>query len=614
MIVVPSRESARLQALARVAEAVSSGGGLEAVVAAVASGLKSSFGLDTVLNLYEEETDRYVVRAVVGEGQRLMGETYARIDFENLLDERFEVVPDVYFIAHDQDAPIEELGAIYTRQRNWRGPGYWHSNDMCFVRMRTSQGKAMGILSVDSVGDDLVPSFEGFELIRLFAMVAANAVENVLLMQELKDLELEREMKSLRQELQEEVALRRSLLDIGTRLGAASATASRDIFELLIERLNAVVPVKALTIYVHQPERGVARPVYHSHDNEVDAEAIMAFEVPIGTGATGTAARLARSILSNAGDPGRRKVDVPGSTDTDDHLLAVPVLVEERVKAVLTLRRPETEPPFVPLDCHRAELFAQHVATVFLLSELAESRTRLAEQVEQLQDLNRLKDEFVANVSHELRTPITAIIGNVMTVAGLGDMLGAEERRELLVAAERQAKRLAELLENLLAESRLTGDDPALVPVRIDVGPFLEEVRETLRFRAPEREVAISSPRLEVVTDRTLLYRILFNLGDNALKYSDGPVRLSAGPDGDGIRIDVADRGVGIAPEDIPRIFEQFHQLDGSSSRRVGGVGLGLHLCAKAAETLGGRIDVASRPGEGSTFSVWLPAAYRRGA
>src|SRR5205085_11591720 len=97
---------------------------------------------------------------------------------------------------------------------------------------------------------------------------------------------------------------------------------------------------------------------------------------------------------------------------------------------------------------------------VFLRSELAESRSLLADQVEKLEELNRLKDEFVANVSHELRTPLTAIIGNVMTVAGLGDMLGAEERRELLIAAERQAKRLAELLENLLAESRLAGDDP----------------------------------------------------------------------------------------------------------------------------------------------------------
>jgi signal transduction histidine kinase len=278
------------------------------------------------------------------------------------------------------------------------------------------------------------------------------------------------------------------------------------------------------------------------------------------------------------------------------------------VKAVLTLRRPEAEPPFEPEDPHRAGVFAQHVAPMFLLRELAESRVLLGRQVEQLEDLNRLKDEFVANVSHELRTPLTAIIGNVMTVAGLGDMLGADDRRELLMAAERQAKRLAELLENLLAQSRLIGEAPAVVPVPVDVGAFVEEVGDTLRFRAPDRTIEVrATGRLHIATDRTLLYRILFNLGDNALKYSDGPIKLAARREEGGVRIDVEDRGVGIAPEDIPRIFEQFEQLDGSSSRRVGGVGLGLHLCARATAALGGRIEVDSTPGEGSTFSVWLP-------
>src|SRR5439155_7525967 len=337
----------------------------------------------------------------------------------------------------------------------------------------------------------------------------------------------------------------------------------------------------------------ILRPSYHSNDNPTDTEAIMAFPVPVGTGATGTAGLTGQRILSNAGQVGRQKVEIPGSTESDDHLLAVPVLVEEQVKAVLTLRPPDQEPPFTPSEARRAEVFAQHVAPVFLLRELAESSALLARQVEQLEDLNRLKDEFVANVSHELRTPLTAIIGNVMTVAGLGDMLGADERRELLTAAERQAKRLAELLENLLAQSRLMGEAPAVVPVPIELSSFLDDVRDTLHFRAPDRTILVKSGgRLQIVTDRTLLYRILFNLGDNALKYSDGDVRLVAGREDGGVRIDVIDKGVGIAPDDIPRIFEQFEQLDGSTSRRVGGVGLGLHLCARATMALGGRIDV----------------------
>jgi two-component system sensor histidine kinase SenX3 len=159
-----------------------------------------------------------------------------------------------------------------------------------------------------------------------------------------------------------------------------------------------------------------------------------------------------------------------------------------------------------------------------------------------------------------------------------------------------------------LTQSRLTGAGLEVVPVPVDLETFVHEVADTLRFRAPERIIEVEVPAgLQLQTDRTLLYRILFNLGDNALKYSDEAVRLSAGLEDGGIRIDVTDHGVGIAPEDVPRIFEQFEQLDGSSSRRVGGVGLGLHLCARASAALGGHIDVESEPGSGSTFSVWLP-------
>jgi signal transduction histidine kinase len=605
------QESARLRALARVADAAAHGGQLDDVLQAIAEGIQSAFGLNAVVNLFDEERSQYEVRVGVGPGSdAIIGEIYSLESWEPLLAERCQVIPDVYFISHEEriDETEPDIGIVVTPAYPWRGPGYWHAHDMCFVRMRTSQGKELGILSVDSPDERALPDHEMFEVLRLFAVVGSNAAENVMLMREVNDLSVEREMKVLRQELEEEIALRRSLLEVGTKLGAATSATSRDVFELVSGRLQDVVPNKALTIYVTDREAGICRPIYHSAD-EPDMDAILAYDIEYGVGCTGWAAAEGRSIVSNSGQPGRQFVFVPDTDDIDEHLLAVPVLVEEQARAVLTLVRLAEQPPFTDDDARRAELFAQHVASVFLLNELSQSRQLLARQVEQLQDLNRLKDEFVANVSHELRTPLTAIMGNVMTVAGLGDMLGAEERRELLMGAERQSKRLAELLENLLAESRLVGDDPAIVPSRVEVGPFIGEVAETLRFKAPQRTVETKAGgKLVIVTDRTLLYRILFNLGDNALKYSDGSIHLQAvAADDGGVRIDVADRGVGIAPEDVPRIFEQFQQLDGSTSRSVGGVGLGLHLCARAAAAIGGHIDVTSEVGQGSTFSLWLP-------
>ena len=349
------------------------------------------------------------------------------------------------------------------------------------------------------------------------------------------------------------------------------------------------------------------RAVYHSDPGI--AEAVMSYRFDFGVGATGQAVFRGQSVIANHGDSVQVRVHIPGEPDHGgEHVMAVPVVVEDQVKVALTLRREAVQEPFTPDEARRAALFARHAASAFLLQELAEHRRQLAEKVDELEETNHHKDAFVAGVSHELRTPLTAIIGNVMTVAGLGDMLGADERRELLVAAERQAKRLGELLENLLAESRLSGNDPLVSNVSVDVRSFVEEVADTLRFRAPGRVVlAHVEGRPEVVTDRTLLYRVLFNLGDNALKYSDGAVTITAREaDKAGIRFDVEDRGIGIEPDKVPLVFEQFSQVDPSDHRKVGGVGLGLHLARKATEALGGEIHVDSKPGAGSTFSVWL--------
>ncbi len=412
--------------------------------------------------------------------------------------------------------------------------------------------------------------------------------------------------RRLRKELEEELALRRHLLEIGDRLGAASASASSDIFPLLSERLSSVVPIKSLTIFAADHASRRVRAVYHSEPEVADS--IMSFDFPFGDGATGRAVETGEGVIANQQVGTGVARYIPGTPQIPEHLLVVPVKVEEEVKVALTLRRNAADPPFLPEDARRAGLFGQHVGSAFLLRELAEKRSLLARQVEQLQGLNRLKDEFVASVSHELRTPLTAIIGNVDTLARRGDRMSEDDRQRFLESAERQAKRLAELLENLLAESRLLGGYPEVVPVTLQVAPFLEEVADTLRSRAPARVVEASCRGpLALVTDRTLLYRILFNLGDNALKYSDGPVGLAARPEDGGVLLEVTDRGPGIPPEHLATIFEQFRQLNTPSAHRAGGVGLGLHLSARVAEVLGGRIRVDSELGRGSTFSLWLP-------
>ena len=602
-----AREATRLEALARVAEAASPDGSLDGVLRAITRGVEEAFGLLVVLNLYDAEAGRYVVRDVVGGADELLGTWSTKEAFEDLLDPAHEITRDVYFIPYDAGVPVDRLGAVHTPDHGWAGPGFWHPDDMCMVRMRTSSGRCVGILSVDSAEDQRIPDPATFELLRLFAVVGANAVENQQLSVEIASLESERQMRELREHLEEEVLLRQSLLEIGGRLGAASAAGVGDLFPVFAERMATVVPIKTVTIWTVDVAADRIRAVYHSDPER--AESVLTSRFDFGVGATGQAAILRESVIANGAEQSVGRLPLPDEApDLREHVLAVPVMVEEEVKVVLTLRREVTAPPFTQEDARRAELFAQHAAAAFLLIELAGSRRLLAEKVEQLERLNRYKDDFVARASHELRTPLTAVIGNVMTVAGLGDMLGAVERRELLVAAERQARRLGELLENLLAESRLSGDDPALNPVEVDVRAFVDEVADTLRSRAPGRDVvARVTGRPVIVTDRTLLYRILSNLGDNALKYSDGPVRLAAREADDGVRFDVVDRGIGIEQGEIASVFDRFSQVDPTDHRGVGGVGLGLHLVRQAAMALSGRVDVDSRIGEGSTFRLWLP-------
>ena len=163
-------EAQRLSALARIAGAAAHEGGLDGVLAAIAEGVQRAFGFLAVVNWLDEERDAYVVRVTVGEGVDSLRSTWnARAVFEELLQPEFEVVPGVFFIPHEAGLAGGSLGEIYTPDHDWPGPGYWHPLDMCFVRLATSGGKQLGILSVDSPDARPVPDASTWEILRLFA-------------------------------------------------------------------------------------------------------------------------------------------------------------------------------------------------------------------------------------------------------------------------------------------------------------------------------------------------------------------------------------------------------------------------------------------------------------
>ncbi|MBI3322465.1 MAG: PAS domain-containing protein [Candidatus Omnitrophica bacterium] len=232
--------------------------------------------------------------------------------------------------------------------------------------------------------------------------------------------------------------------------------------------------------------------------------------------------------------------------------------------------------------------------------------------VTELRRLERMRTEFVANVSHELKTPLTTIQGAVETLLdGAAD--DPKNRRAFLEAIREESERLHRLVEDLLTlasvESRRAG------PARetVEMGPFLRELLKRYDALARRRQIALSlesQPGLPPVrADRDHLVQAIGNLLDNAIKYNraGGSVALRARREGDALAVEVEDTGIGIPPEDLPRIFERFYRVDKARSRETGGTGLGLSIVKHVAEAHGGSVSVESRPGQGSRFTLKLP-------
>ncbi len=212
----------------------------------------------------------------------------------------------------------------------------------------------------------------------------------------------------------------------------------------------------------------------------------------------------------------------------------------------------------------------------------------------------------MADASHELRTPLTIIRANadVLAWADAGD---PAERAYALADLAGEAARMGGLVDRLLTLARAdAGQRLTLRPTPLR--PLLEEAHRQARLLAPAQRVALArADEVTVAADPDALKQLLLILVENALKYtSTGVVTLALSRDGDEARFSVADTGIGIAPEDLLRIFERFYRAD--AARAIGGSGLGLSIARWIAAEHQGRIDVRSAPGRGSAFTVILPA------
>lgn len=288
--------------------------------------------------------------------------------------------------------------------------------------------------------------------------------------------------------------------------------------------------------------------------------------------------------------------------------LVVPLIAHDAILGVLIVTRRIDTPPFDANDERR-------LSTIADLAALGLWKARLLEEA---RAADAAKTGFLATLSHELRTPMAALegYGELLEDEILGPLVPAQ--RDVLVHLRAVSRHLGSLIEEILTYASLEADRvvPRLAPVRVE--ELLDSLYPFLAPLAREKGLVLrlhADPDLPVVaTDEDRVRQVLLNLGTNALKFTDAgevSIEVQRGPQGPDdeptVLCSVRDTGVGIAREDLARLFRPFTQVDDGPTRRHGGTGLGLYISRRLSELLGGRIIVESTPGVGSTFTLVLP-------
>jgi signal transduction histidine kinase len=231
----------------------------------------------------------------------------------------------------------------------------------------------------------------------------------------------------------------------------------------------------------------------------------------------------------------------------------------------------------------------------------------------QLEQSNRFKSEFLANMSHELRTPLNAILGFSEILLDASMELSAGERVEFLRNIRSSGQHLLNLINDILDLAKIEAGKMDLHPEEMSVLDAIHEVTSILEPMARQQGLRLVGTGLAPVgairADKSKFKQVLYNLLSNAIKFTPPPgtITLEVRDELEQVSVSVSDTGIGIKEEDLPKLFREFQQLDGSYTRRYEGTGLGLALCRRFVEMHGGRIWVQSQPGRGSTFTFTLP-------
>jgi len=442
-------------------------------------------------------------------------------------------------------------------------------------------------------------------LMETFADQAAIAIENARLLSELqaRTAELTRSVQEL-QALGEVSQALSSTLDLET------------VLNTIVARANQLAGTDACTVYEYdeRAEELLFRATHNLAEEVVD----VARRAPIRRG-EGVAGRMAVTLepvqiadIAEAGAYSGPLRDVLLRTGTRA-LLGIPLLREGHLIGGLTVNK-KTPGEFSSEVIDLLKTFASQSA---LAIQNARLFREIGDKSRQLEAADRHKSEFLANMSHELRTPLNAIIGYSEMLQEDAADLGAEQFTDDLKRINAAGKHLLELINAVLDLSKIEAGRMELYLETFDVGGLLRDIAAVIQPLAAKNanrlEVRCPDETGTMRADLTKVRQALFNLLSNACKFTEGgiislAVAREASDGRDWLVFSVSDTGIGMAPEQLSRLFEAFSQADAATTRKYGGTGLGLALSRRLCRMMGGDVTVESEAGRGSTFTIRLPA------
>lgn len=444
-------------------------------------------------------------------------------------------------------------------------------------------------------------------------------------------------------------ALRQRELEVVREIAHAFLTATQplEVYRLALARVTPLVRASFSSVFLRDSaDENLLRLVCAQNWPQSSARFLSQLRIRVGRGPTGRAVKeqVAVEVEDVFAEPSLRDWWEPARELGFASLISLPLRARGEVAGALSFyfqgprRFDEEERELLALVADQLSATVEKATLIEDLKaaneQLAGRNQELSARVLEAEESKRLKDEFLANVSHELRTPLTSILGYTYLLSAGHTGPITEEQKAAVAKIERAAMVLLQLIDDLLDLSQLKLGRAQPVYAEEDGRALAERAARAIGPPPPGTTFRLIAPEepLPLQTDGQKVVKILENLLSNAFKFTPegqvtllvrratggqegegckrgeaGPTPAAAAPTAGWVEWVVQDTGIGIRPEDLPKIFDEFRQVDGSVTRPYGGAGLGLALSLRLAKLLGGTLTAESEPGRGSTFTLRLP-------